>query len=190
MNLKLRVSQMTREAFFAWAEQQEARYEFDGFQPVPIGNVTVNHSLIANNIYRALHARLRGTGCSALGPKVGISTIGDTVRNPDALVTCSELTGSDYLVPGAIIVFEVLSTNSDRLDRIIKVREYGAVPNIRRYIIVESTSIGMTLLWRTEADHAFTAKIFTEADHLELPEVGISIPVAECYEGVEFLDGP
>ena len=35
---------MTRDQFFDWAQQQDARYEFDGFQPVAVTGGTVDHN--------------------------------------------------------------------------------------------------------------------------------------------------
>ena len=84
---------MNRDTFFSWSEAQDGRYEFDGVQPVAMGNVPVNHGLITNAIHRALFDRLKGTPCRALGPEVGLSTVGDTIRNLDASV----LTGGDML---------------------------------------------------------------------------------------------
>ena len=49
---------MTQEEFFAWAQIQGARYEFDGFQPVAMTGASVNHNHIVRNIHRALYARL------------------------------------------------------------------------------------------------------------------------------------
>jgi Uma2 family endonuclease len=179
---------MTRDEFFPWAEAQDGRYEFDGYQPVAMGNVTINHGLITNNIHRALFDRLQGTGCQALGPEVGMATIGDIVRNSDAMVTCSKLTGTDYLVPGVIVVFEVLSASSSRLDRITKVREYAAVSSIRQYIIVESTGMGLTVLWRDSGDQPFTTHVLTGEEHLQLAELKLVIPVEAFYVGVEYPD--
>jgi hypothetical protein len=42
MNIALR-RPMTQEEFLAWAEAQEERYEFDGFQPVAMTGGTNNH---------------------------------------------------------------------------------------------------------------------------------------------------
>jgi Uma2 family endonuclease len=85
-----------------------------------------------------------------------------------------------------VIVFEVLSPDSGRRDRIEKVREYGAVASLRRYVIVEATGRGLFVLHRQQGDAAFTALTLTGEDSLELPEVGISVPVVEFYEDVEF----
>lgn len=133
----------------------------------------------------ALHARLHGTTCRLLGPDAGLATIGDAVRHPDALVTCAKVPGDAYVVPGVVAVFEVLSPTSGRIDRIVKLREYRAVPSIRRYVILEHASIGLIVLKRASAGEDWTATALTAEDTLQMPELGAEIPVAEFYEGIE-----
>jgi Uma2 family endonuclease len=129
---------------------------------------------------------LRGTGCEPLGPDAGLATIGDTVRYPDALVTCSEVSGDAFTVPGVVVVFEVLSPTSGRTDRIVKLREYRAVSSIRRYVILEHAGVGLIVLTRTNANEDWTATALTAEDTLRMPEIAAEIPVTEFYEGVEF----
>ena len=186
MNIAVRQPLMTREQFFQWAQTQEARYEFDGFQPVAMTGGNLRHNVMHFNIHAALRQRLRGTGCRPLGSDAGVATIGDTVRYPDALVTCSPITGDEYVTPNVVVVFEVVSPTSGRTDRIVKVREYAAVPSILRYVIVESASIGLTVLERQTGDQKWTATTLMAEDVLLLPEIGAEIPVAELYEGVDF----
>ncbi len=185
MNVALRKPRMTREEFLDWAEAQDARYEFDGFQPVAMTGGTVNHSRMTLNIHRALYARLKGTRCTPLGPDAGIATIGDAVRYPDALVTCTKTAGEARVVPGVVVVFEVLSPTSGRIDRIEKLREYRAVPSILRYVIVEYASVGLGVFSRASGDSDWTATALTEDDVLHMPEIGIEIPVTEFYEDVD-----
>src|SRR5271154_2611969 len=105
MSVALRTRRMTRDAFLDWAEAQEERYEFDGFAPVAMTGGNVQHSRMIQNIFLALHTRLIGSGCELLGPDVGVATIGDAVRYPDALVTCDKVAGEARLVPGGVVVF-------------------------------------------------------------------------------------
>jgi len=51
MNVALR-KPMTREAFFAWAEAQDVRHEFDGSQPVAMTGGNLDHSCLLRNINR------------------------------------------------------------------------------------------------------------------------------------------
>jgi len=176
---------MTRDQFFDWAEAQDARYEFDGFEPVAMTGGNLNHNDIAFNLHHALHARLRGTDCRSRGLDVGVATIGDMVRYPDGVVTCSPASGVSRLVPDPIVVFEVISPTSGHMDRIVKVREYGAVDSILRYVIVESASVGLTVHERQAAGQKWTVTTVMAGDVLPLPEIGVEIPVAELYEGVD-----
>jgi Uma2 family endonuclease len=180
----------TQAQFFAWAVQQEGRWEFDGFRPVAMTGGTVNHNLIGQNVMAALRQRLRGSGCRPLGPDIGIETVGAAVRYPDAVVTCSTFDGEARTIAGAVAVFEVLSPTSGRTDRIVKVQEYAAVPSVRRYVILESTGVGLQVFERTNADEQWTALALTGDDTLHMPELGIDIPVADLYEGVDFGGDP
>jgi Uma2 family endonuclease len=181
---------MTREEFLDWAAAQRERHEFDGFQPVAMTGGTVNHSHIVVNILSALRARLRGSSCRPLGPDAGVATIGDAVRYPASLVTCTRGPGTDRIVPGVVVVFEVLSPTSGRTDRIEKLREYQAVPSILRYVILEHTSIGLIVNSRSNGDDPWTATPLTQGEVLRMPEIGIEIPVAEFYEDTGLADPP
>jgi Uma2 family endonuclease len=187
MNIALRRS-WTQEQFFDWAEAQDERYEFDGFQPVAMTGGNAGHSVVIRGLHRALDARLRRGPCQPLGPDAGVETINKAVRYPDALVTCSRFEFADYTIPGVVVVFEVLSQTSGRVDRITKVREYAAVPSIRRYVILESSSIGLTVLEREGPDEAWRTTILIDGDILRMPEISIEMPVSEIYEDITFPD--
>jgi len=178
----------TQKQFLSWADTQEVRYEFDGSQPVAMTGGNAGHSLITRTLHRALDARLRRGPCLPLGPDAGVETVNSAVRYPDALVTCSKFALTDKIIPGVVVVFEVLSPTSGRVDRIVKVREYAAVPSIRRYVILESTSLGLTVMERAGSDEVWRTTVLTNDDILRMPEIGIEIPVAEFYEDVTFPD--
>ena len=176
---------MSREEFFAWAELQDARYEFDGFEPVAMTGGSINHNRMGLNIYFALRSRLGSSPCEALGPDTGVATVGNAVRYPDSLVTCTETPGLDHVVRDPVVVFEVLSPGSGRVDRIEKLREYRAVASIRRYVVLEYKSVGLTMFARANGHSDWTATAMSSGDTLLMPEIGIEVPVSEFYENVE-----
>ena len=187
MNVALRKS-MTRDEFFAWAQTQEADYEFDGFQPVAMVGGTLRHSLLVHNIAVQLGVRLRGKPCRPLGSEAAIATVGHAVRYPDAVVTCSKLDELSLIAPEPVVVFEVISPSSGYTDRIVKLREYDAVPSIRHYVLIESDFVGATDFHRTTGDEPFKAVSLDADSVLTLPEIGAEIPMADLFEGV--LDRP
>ena len=91
--------------------------------------------------------------------------------------------GKATIARDPVIVFEVLSDSTSRTDRIVKLREYGATPSIQLYVILEQNAIGAIVFARKGDDLLIETMI--EGDTLCLPEIGIEIPMAELYEGVE-----
>jgi Uma2 family endonuclease len=175
----------TAEQFLTWAARQEGRYEFDGIRPVAMTGGSADHSRIALNIQAALRSRLRGTPCSSFGPDLAVRTVGEKVRSPDGLITCTKFTDTARVAPDVVVIFEVLSPDSGRRDRIVKLQEYAAVPSIRRYVILEYLTKGILVLHRARGEDPWTALGLTADDILPIPEVGIEIPVAEFYEDVD-----
>jgi Uma2 family endonuclease len=184
MNVALR-KPMTLTEFLAWEERQELRYEFDGFQPVAMTGGTLVHDLITFNVRKSLDTRLAGQPCRPWGPNVKILTPGKA-RYPDALVTCTPTNPSATVVDQPVVVFEVVSEDTARTDRIEKLREYQATPSIQRYVILEQKSIGAAVFTRRGEDWIATA--LTEENTLAMPEIGIEVPVSEFYAGLEFTE--
>ena len=176
---------MTQEQFFDWPGHQYGRYEFDGFQPVAMTGGDLDHNRITLSLHRALYPRLEGGGCESFGPDAGVQTIGKAVRYPDGVISCVKTPGSAYLLHGPRVVFEVISPTSGHLDRIVKLREYAALPSILRYVILERTTIGLTVHVRVSGEDPWTTSSLAQGDVLSIPEVGIEVPVDEFYEGVQ-----
>ncbi len=174
---------MTLEEFLDWESRQEFKYEFDGFQPTAMVGVTVAHSEIQRNLVGLLFNRLRGHRCRAHGSDVKIQVAGH-IRYPDAFIVCSPVARDATVVHDPVVVFEILSPGTSYTDRIEKNREYRATASIQRYIILEQSRPAATIHRRAGEDW-LTNVLITEGE-LAMPEIGISIPLAEIYEGVDF----
>ena len=189
MNVTLRpalpMPAMTREQFLDWDGHLDAKWEFDGTRPIPMTGGSREHSLILARLIHALLKRLDGTEFDVL-VDFGLATIGDRVRYPDVQVTRTKPPASAKLSPGTVATFEVLSPGSVRTDRVDKVREYAAVPSIRRYVILEQTAPVLTVLHRGDGGAGWGALPLGAGEALELPELGIAVPVDEIYAGLTF----
>jgi len=176
----------TQEEFFTWAEQQDERYEFDGFQPVAMTGGTTRASAIGGNILYAIRSRMPRGPCRPLGPDAGVETINKKIRYPDALITCAPLGPRDYKTPDVRVVFEVVSLTSGHRDRTTKSIEYAAVPSILRYVIVESSTAKITVHERDHGNEPWRPTLPLSMHHvLRIPEFNIEIPVTEIYEGID-----
>jgi Uma2 family endonuclease len=173
---------MTLDDFLAWEERQELRWEFDGFAPVAMNGGTMAHEVIGGNVRFALQSRLSRGKCRVYGPSLKVEVAG-RIRYPDAFVCCSALDRKQTVVSDPVTVFEVLSPGTASTDHLAKLGEYAATPSIQRYVILEQDAIGAVVYARKGTD--FVASVAREGDTLEMPELGIAVPMAELYEGVE-----
>jgi Uma2 family endonuclease len=176
---------MTVDEFLAWEERQELRWEFDGFHPVAMTGGTAAHETIGGNVRTALDNRLRGRRCRVFGPTLKIEVVG-RIRYPDAFVVCTPVRPKETVVRDPVVVFEVLSESTSRTDRIEKLREYAATASIQRYVILEQDAMAAMVFVRKGTD--LVAGTLTAGDTLAMPEIGLDLPLAEFYVGVELSD--
>ncbi len=176
---------MSLAEFLDWEQRQEVRYEFDGFYPVAMPGGTYAHDQITFNLRSALGSRLKGGSCRPCGPNMKVLVAG-RARYPDVLVTCSPISPGALVIDDPVLVFEVVSDETARTDRIEKLREYQATPSIQRYVILEQKSMGAAIFTRRGEDWIATA--LTESDTLELPEIAARIPLTEIYADLQFSE--
>lgn len=173
---------MTVDAFLAWEERQELRHEFDGIAPLAMTGGTFEHDAIQVNLICVLANRLAGTPCRVHGNSIKVQVM-DSVRYPDAFVTCDPIPRGATLLRDPVVVFEVLSRGTARTDRMVKNRDYASTASVRRYVMLEQGTVGATMFER--AGEEWIGRILSEGDVIAMPEIGIAVPLAELYEGVD-----
>jgi Uma2 family endonuclease len=174
----------TLDEFLAWERRQELRYEFDGHRIVAMTGGTLNHATITENAIMALRARLKSP-CRAFASNVKALTA-TSVRYPDVVVTCSPVDGFSDTVPNPVVVFEVLSPSTAVTDRLVKNEEYRNIASIQRYIMLEQSKVGATVFARVgEVRETWIGTVMLGDATIEMPEIGVAVPLAECYRDVD-----
>ena len=174
---------MTREQFLAWEEKQELRYEFDGFQPVAMTGGTAGHSAIQRNLAISIGGRLRGKPCQFHGSDLKIETA-NGYRYPDGFVVCSPVAREATVVRAPVVIFEVLSDTTAHTDLVSKNPEYAATSSVKRYIVLSQGAMDGMMFERIDSD--WVGHLLGAGSVLRMPEIGIDVPLAELYQGVDF----
>lgn len=182
MNVALR-EPWTDEQFLAWEERQELRFEFDGVGPVAMTGGTLVHDAIQIGLVSALHGRLRGTRCRVHGNSLKVLVM-DSIRYPDAFVTCGPVRSDSTVLREPVVIFEVISKSTARTDRMVKNREYAGTRSVRRYVILEQEAVEATMFERTESGD-WVGHILAPDAVLHMPEIGVTLPLADIYEGID-----
>jgi hypothetical protein len=66
--------------------------------------------------------------------------------------------------------------------------EYASTASVQRYVMLEQGTIGATMFERAGAD--WIGRILAADAMIRMPEIGIEIPLAELYEGLDLSDVP
>ena len=187
MNVALRKPK-TLQDFLAWEERQPLRYEFDGFQPIAMTGGTAAHAAIQCNLLFSLRGRLRGTPCRPYGSELKIQVAG-RIRYPDAYVVCTPVPPRSTVVTDPVAIFEILSESTQASDLIVKNAEYRATPSVEQYIILQQTSAAAMVFSRKGED--WVTELLTDQDALlDLPCIGLRIPLAELYADLDLGTDP
>jgi Uma2 family endonuclease len=118
-----------------------------------------------------------------IGSELKVAAAGN-VRYPDAAVICSPVPREATVTTEPVVIFEILSPGTAMVDRIVKNQEYRDTPSVRRYVMLEQDQQAATVFTRVGDD--WVGHVVSGDVVLDMPEIGISVPLAELYEGVEF----
>jgi len=131
---------MTVDEYLVWAEGRPGRFSLHEGNVYAEAPQRAVHARVKLAIHVALigAVRTRGLPCHVMPDGMTVRISDATAYEPDALVYCgAEVPPSALEVPNPMIVVEVLSPSSQRIDALIKLPGYFRVPSIIHYLIVD-----------------------------------------------------
>jgi Uma2 family endonuclease len=173
---------MTVDEYLAWGQDRPGRYELFRGEVFAMSPETVGHVEAKGAIYTALRAgvRERGLPCHVLTDGATIRVDKDTAYEPDALVYCGDkLAPTNLEVPNPVIVVEVLSPSTRRIDVSAKLAGYFRLPSVAHYLIVDLTQRIIVHHARGSGDTILT-RIVTEGD-IMLDPPGLELAVSDVF---------
>lgn len=173
---------MTVDEFLAWAEGQPGRYELYHGRVYAMSPERVGHAAMKFRVARALDDGIRrgGLGCHMLPDGATVRVDPDTAHEPDALVYRGPKLPRDVLeVPDPVIVVEVLSPATRRIDAAAKFAGYFRVPSVRHYLMIDPDNPPVIHHHRRD-DGSILSRIVADGV-IELDPPGLEINLAELY---------
>jgi Uma2 family endonuclease len=167
----------------------QVKHEYLGGFVYAMAGARNAHNLIAGNIFASLHARLRGNKCRPYNSDTKIRVrLPLQVRfyYPDASVVCEPNPQDDSYQDWPVVIVEVLSRRTRRIDEGEKKDAYFTIPSLQTYLLVEQESPAVVAYRRTE--QGFVPELYSGLEAvIPLSEIDIELPLAEIYEDVEFI---
>jgi Uma2 family endonuclease len=149
-----------------------------------MAGTSIGHDRIAGNIYRHLGNQLSGRRCEAFSSDVKVrirKDAADFFYYPDATVDCSGAGNASFFAAEPRVIFEVMSPDTERIDRGEKLRNYQAISSLDVYALVDQYHVAVTIYRRT-ADGWVMEFLTEKSDVLPLPTIECTLPLAAIYE--------
>jgi Uma2 family endonuclease len=133
-------NEMDVDAFLAWVEGRQGRWELREGQPVTMAPERALHALIKYAAQESLKAAIRkaGLACRMFPDGMTVRIAARTAFEPDALVVCPPPTDLNTMeIPNPVIVVEVLSPSTAADDHGVKLDGYFSLASVEHYLILD-----------------------------------------------------
>ena len=139
---------------------------------------------IAENIVAVLRPAMRGEPCELFSTDMKVRippTFGEVFYYPDVMAVCDRTDNYQYYRERPLIIFEVISPETERTDRREKAIAYREIPTIQTYVLVEQDRVAATIL--LPANPGWQSEMLEEPGSvMKIPAIGVEIPLERIYE--------
>ncbi len=183
-------SYVTPEQYLQQEDLAEFRSEYWNGEIVAMSGGTPRHNQIIRNLVRRVGNQLDGSPCNLF--------LGDTrvrVREcntyfyPDAFIVCGQPQyeeGASEMVRNPTVVFEVLSSSTEAVDRGSKFACYRSLSSLQLYILIQQDAPIVEVYARQPDDTWLLTVLKGMETTLRLDLAGVTLPFGEIYQDVTF----
>ena len=182
-------NRMSFDDFLVFDEAATTRHELIGGTVFAMSGGTDTHNLICTNLTLLIAAPLKGRCQTFQGQmKLRVDHVSDSDSYyPDIMVTCAPTDRDKLFRREPILLIEVLSPSTARLDRGEKRLNYMQVPSLLDYVLV-SQDVPVVEVMRRRT--GWVTEDFHLPDTVSLESVSLTLRVADIYDGISFTGNP
>ena len=181
------LSRMTLAEFLAWDSGNDCHYQLIEGHPVAMAPPAAAHGKLVTRLARHIDAALDSRPTCSVIAEAGVTLPRDdrTFYVADLAVTCRPLEPRQQAVPEPLLIIEVLSPSTDARDSRTKLEDYRSIASVEEIALVDSQSVHAEIHRRAGDGRWYTDLISGRAKTLHLASIGLDLPLATLYEGIE-----
>ena len=188
MNAALKLAHISLDDYLASERTSPIKREYVAGAVYAMGGGTFDHARIIGNVYKSLSDQLGDGPCEAfLGETQVRITLDDDfcLYYPDVYVACEHDPLSKYFHERPVLVVEVLSPSTRRIDAGEKREHYLSIPTLQYYLLIEQEGPGVVVYRRGE--NGFEREIVSDlAATIDLQKLRVALPLSVIYHRVSF----
>lgn len=163
------------------------RHEYFDGEIFAMAGASASHNLTKGNMIVALRPGVRQRGYRVFDENMRLAVQERKYYTyPDIMVSCDPDDRRDpYLIRQPMLIVEVLSPSTAEYDRTEKFAQYQKLTSLRHYLLVSQTAWVVEWLRRDDAGQWIYTLLSEPADMLEIPDLGLRLPLAELYDDTD-----
>ncbi len=179
---------LSPEEYLADELRSKTKREYTGGYVYAMAGGTRAHNRISVAFTTAMSNALRGRRCEALNSDTKVRVRMPTHTRfyyPDGIVVCEPNQASDTFEDRPVVIAEVISASTRRIDEGEKRDAYLTIPELAAYLLIESTSRRVVVYQRTSA--GFVASQYEGPGAIvPLDDIKATLSLDDLYERVDF----
>ncbi len=180
---------LTVDDYLAGELDSPVKYEYvDGRVYAMVGGTNV-HSRISSRVLISLGGQLAGSPCEAFNSdtKIRVQRQSRTYfYYPDASVVCESNPDNDTFQDQPVVIVEVISESTRRIDEGEKRDNYLSIPSLSAYVLLEQDHAAARVYQRGRDDE-FTESLYRELSAvIPLPAIEAELRFTDIYAGITF----
>ena len=175
---------ITVDDYMQGEQLSEVRHEYIGGQVHAMAGGSEAHNTISLNLATAIRQHIRGKPCKVFmaDMKLRLDIAEDDIfYYPDVLVTYDPADNKKYYKTQPVVLIEVLSPTTERLDRREKFLSYQRLPSLQEYVLVDQEKMAVTLFRKSTE---WKPVHLLEGDSLGLSSIDFKLSLKAVYEDV------
>jgi len=184
LELKQESEWISEDAYLQSELLSETKHEYIDGAVYAMTGASKNHQRITANVLSDLLTQLRNTSFEAFASAMKVK-VGSKFFYPDVMVVCKDDSGSDYYTENPVIIVEVLSKSTRRMDQTAKKFAYQALPTLQEYVLIEQDFVDFEVCRRSEG---WISRHYFMGDNVAFDSVGLTLSVTDIYQRVDNND--
>ncbi len=183
-HIKQTETSISEEDYLEGEVHSDIKHEYIDGEVYAMSGAKVAHNRISGNINRKFGNHLEGKPCEPFSADMKVK-VGSKYFYPDVLVDCSNLDDNDLFTESPIILVEVLSRSTRRIDETTKRVAYLQIPSLQEYVLIEQDFVDVEVVRRSEG---WQSKHYFLGDEITFESIKLTLAVEEIYDRVKNTD--
>jgi len=185
MSLRKTDARISEADYLEGEKENPIRHEYIDGHIYAMAGSSDRHNRIAINITSRLNDNLTSGPCETFMSDMKVRVNEKTYYYPDIVVACDPPGSDHYIRSQPVLIVEVTSPTTSRIDQHEKLLAYRNIPSLHEYVLVAQDQMRIETHRRRGQDWEIQVYTLPE-DVLQLESTGLSMALKEVYRNVTF----